>query len=194
MRNYPTIYTFGDSHCWHAWLKVPNVVTNCGGAMTMYSFGLADQSPITETQVPLDSIIVFSLGEIDCRYYVNKYQPWQKTIESLVEGYIRGIDICVTGRNLKLVWIFNVLPPIKDAGESPTFPFVGTLEERASYVKYMNGLLRKSKYTFVDIYDACSTSEGFMKPEDSDMHVHLENEKYIIEWIEKHGSLFTQSQ
>lgn len=189
MKTYPKIYTFGDSHCWHAWLKVPNTVTNCGGAMTMYSFGIAEQLPILEAQVPLDSIIVFSLGEIDCRCYVHKYQPWRKTVESLVEKYIRGLDICIVGRDPKLVWIYNVLPPIKNAGENPSFPFLGTVGERASYVRYMNDLLRKSKYTFVDIYDTCSTLEGFMKPEDSDMHVHLENEKYIKEWLEKYESI-----
>ena len=182
MSNRPTIYTVGDSHAWHAWLKVPDVITGTVGPMLMYSFG-CDKSILTNF-IPLDAILCFCWGEIDCRCHVHKYQPWQQTIDSLVKKYLEVVDLNVVGRDSKLVWIYNVVPPVYNAIESPTFPFLGTIEERVRYVKYMNNKLRGTKYTFVDIYDACSTSGGFMKPEDSDGHVHLENEKYINEWIE----------
>ena len=187
MSNRPTIFTVGDSHAWHAWLKIPGVVTGTVGPMLMYSFGR--DKPLLTQHIPLDAIICFCWGEIDCRCHVYKYQPWQDTVDSLVKNYFEAIEANVEGRDSKLIWIYNVVPPIRNAGESPNFPFLGTLEERIEYVGYMNNLLRKSKYTFVDIYDACSTSEGYMKSEDSDMHVHLENEKYIKEWLEKYEPL-----
>ena len=176
-----TIYTIGDSHCWHAWLKVPNVITKTMGPMTMHSLGLS--KPLLIKDLPKDSPIVFCWGEIDCRCHVHKYQPWKETIDVLVKNYIDTITL--NAKINKNILIFNVIPPPrkKTAQESSGFPFLGTDEERLSYVKYMNKLLSESEYPFIDVYDKYSESDGFLKMELSDYHVHVEDEKYLIEWI-----------
>jgi len=193
--NRPTIYTVGDSHGWHAWLKIPNVSTSyIRGPMTMHSFGQLMNGPLNRSfleSIPLDGIICFSLGEIDCRCHVHRFQPWQATIDKLVEDYISAIDNCIYDRNPKRIWIYFVVPPIREiAAENPYFPFVGTLEERIAYVKYMNKKLKESKYTFIDLYDKYSNEDGSMIYADSDANVHIENPEHIIEWI-NNESLYT---
>jgi len=179
-----TIYTLGDSHAWHSWLKIPGVVTNHYGPMLMYSFGIT--KPMMTADIPTDGMLVFCWGEIDCRCHVHKYQPWQQTIDELVKNYFESIRINTL--NHKDVWVYNVVPPPRKelAAESPGFPFLGTNEERLSYVKYMNKKLSEGPYGFVDVYDKYSDADGFLKMELSDGHVHIEDEKYLAEWIDNH--------
>lgn len=187
MSNRPTIFTVGDSHAWHAWLKIPNVVTGTVGPMLMYSFGR--DKPLLTQHIPLDSILCFCWGEIDCRCHVHKYQPWQQAVDSIVEEYFKAIDLNVERRDSKLVWIYNVVPPIRNARESPSFPFLGTLEERIEYVRRMNQRLSETKYTFIDLQDEYANSDGSMKDGISDLHVHVEDEKPLTNWIDKNVSL-----
>jgi len=180
------IYTVGDSHCWHAWLKVPGVVTMTRGPMTMYRFG--QSKPIVLDEVPDGSIVIFCWGEIDCRCHVNKYQPWKDTIENLVKSYIEAIRHNVEDHgHIKKTFIFNVVPPPRKGNtpENPGFPFLGTDEERLSYVKYMNELLRKGEYPLIDVYDKYADVEGFLKKELSDGHVHIADEKPLKEFIDE---------
>jgi hypothetical protein len=154
------------------------------GPMTMYSFGLS--RPIFLNKIPQDAIACLCWGEIDCRCYINKHQPWRETINNIVKNYLEVID--VNAEIHKDIWIYNVVPPPRKAlaGESLSFPFVGTDEERLSYVKYMNQKLRESGYPLVDIYDKYSDADGFLLMDLSDYHVHIENEKYLLEWVEAH--------
>jgi len=195
--NRPTIYTVGDSHGWHAWLKIPNVSTNyISGPMTMHSFGqsfgqVVGLKNLWIEAIPLDGIICFSLGEIDCRCQVHKFQPWKATIDKLVEDYVKGIANCTVGRNPKSIWVYFVPPPVREyITENPNYPFVGTVEERITYVKYMNKKLKEIPYTFIDLYDKYSNEDGSMILAESDAHVHIENPKHIIEWI-NNESLYT---
>jgi len=175
------IYTVGDSHCWHAWLKIPGVITRGMGPMTMYHFGLSRVNVVEG--IPEDAIVCFCWGEIDCRCHVHKYQPWQETIDKLVENYLYTIGL--NAKTHKNVWIYNVVPPPRKAKtpENPGFPFLGTDEERLAYVKYMNEKLKQGGYPFVDIYDKLCDQDGFLIAEKSDGHVHIADEKPLIEWI-----------
>jgi hypothetical protein len=175
------IYTVGDSHCENAWNRIPGVITKGRGPMTMYSFGIYRHIAVED--IPLDAPVVFCWGEIDCRCHVHKHQPWKETIDKLVEGYLLAID-----ENAKIhpnIWIFNVVPPPRRAlaNENPGFPFVGSDDERLSYVKYMNSLLSQSKYSFIDVYDRYADPEGFLRMELSDAHVHIADKGPLEEWI-----------
>lgn len=185
MEAKPLIYTVGDSHAWHAWLKIPFVKTGSYGPMTMYRFG--KDRPIVTDSIPDDVIVCFCWGEIDCRCHVNKYQPWKKTIDHLVENYIDAIK--ENTKRFNDVWIFNVVPPPRredSAFENPGFPFVGTNEERLDSVRYMNNRLRSSGFVFVDVYDKYCDAEGFLRMDMSDNHVHIADEKPLIRWLVNH--------
>lgn len=181
------IYTIGDSHSWHAWLKVPGVITKTMGPMLMHTLGVS--KPILVNDIPKDASIIFCWGEIDCRCHVHKYQPWVDTIDLLVSNYIETIRL-----NAKInpnISIFNVVPPPrkKNTPENPGFPFLGSDEERKFYVQYMNKRLSESEFTFINVYDKYCDNEGFLNMDLSDGHVHIANEKYLVEWLDKNRSL-----
>jgi len=191
--NRPIIYTVGDSHGWHTWLQIHGVKTNyVGGPMTMHSFGEMIDKPNHEhlEGIPLDAIVCFCLGEIDCRCYVHTFQPWQATIDRLVAKFHRAITWCTQGRNPKLIWTYFVVPPVRNAIESSSYPFRGSLEERVMYARYMNKKLKELPYTFVDLYDKYSDEDGCMKESVSDAHVHIENPNFLIDWI-SNDALYT---
>lgn len=178
------IYTIGDSHAWHCWLKVAGVETRQIGPMTMYRFG--QSHPIVVRDIPQDSMCIFCWGEIDCRCHVHKYQPYTECIDGLVKNYIEVIK-----ENQALVpniWIFNVVPPPrrKDAiSENPAFPFLGTDEERLSYVRYMNQRLKEAWPKFIDVYEHYCDKDGFLDMPKSDYHVHIADERPLINWLIK---------
>ena len=181
------IQTIGDSHCWNAWLKIPGVITNTMGPMLMYSLGLS--KPILVNKIPKDDTVIFCWGEIDCRCHVHKFQPWKETIDKLVKNYLDAIR--VNAEINKNILIFNVVPPPRKEGaqENLAFPFLGSDEERLSYVKYMNKKLSESEFVFIDVYDKYADSDGFLNMEYSDNHVHIADPIFIIEWLKQNRRL-----
>lgn len=185
------VYTVGDSHSIQPWHKIPFVDTNPCGPMTMHHVGInpthVDGSPILYVEsFPKNAIVVFCWGEIDCRWHVHKFQPWKDTIDKLVEDYL-----VVVRNNAKItpnIWLFNVVPPPhrSTAIESAGFPFLGSDDERLQYVRYMNSLLAKSGFPFVDVYDRYADPDGFLIYEMSDAHVHLRDPQPLEDWLLEH--------
>jgi hypothetical protein len=177
------IYTIGDSHAWHGWLNIPNCIRSVS-VMTMYDFGRIKQVLVPELKG--DYVLCFCLGEVDCRYYVNRRPPYRETIDGLVKEYLDTISI--NAKVHKNIWIYNIPPPpreqpyMKDYG----YPLVGSDEERLAYATYMNRKLRESGYVFLDIYDRFCDSEGYMDMSKSDGYVHIADEKPLVEWIRAH--------
>jgi len=156
--------------------------------MTMHSFGTVEFPAIIATRAPIDAVLCFCYGEIDCRFRVFDNPPWEKTIDTLVEQYINVVD-----ENAKInpnIWLFNVPPPPRrDHLPNPTglddkFPFHGSDAERLSYVARMNDRLKESKYPFVDIYDKYCDEDGFLNMNMSDGYLHLANEKPLMEYLD----------
>jgi len=177
------IHSIGDSHAWHAWLKIPFVQTHTIGPMTMYRFG--QDHPIVVGGIPEDTIAVFCWGEIDCRCHIFKHPPFPDTIDKLASDYLTSVD-----HNARIhpnIWLFNVVPPPrkKDVQENPDFPFLGSDEERLSFVKRLNDRLRESSYPFIDVYDKYCDKDGFLIPELSDRHVHIEDPAGLLLELQK---------
>ncbi len=179
------IHTFGDSHAQWGWQSLPNVIIHSYGPRTMFSLGR--DAEILVRDVPPEGIAVFCYGEVDCRCHVNKYQPWEENIDGLVAGYLRAIALNAQVHKGD-IWIFNVPPPPRrdKAEEIVQFPFVGTDEERLSYVKYMNEKLKAGPYPFVDIYDSYADADGFLLMQYSDGHVHIIDDSALRDWVDVH--------
>jgi hypothetical protein len=200
-----TLYTFGDSHCCFPWgvfnentnkfeMKIPNVIVPSdhviGIPQTMYEFGLSRK--IVVNNIPENDIACFCWGEIDCRCHVYNHQPWKETIDKLVTEYLTTIRL--NARLHDKIWIFNVVPPLREidridrwyGSQNQKVPFIGTDEERLSYAKYMNDLLRESEFTFIDIWPKYCDNDGFLIQEFSDRCVHIADEGFLIEWINQH--------
>jgi hypothetical protein len=140
--------------------------------------------------------IIFCFGEIDCRCHVHKHitetNTYQNIINNIVNDYFEAIKLNITTCQIefKNICVHNIVPPIQkhNTPENPSYPYLGTDEERKKYVLYFNEKLKEKcseyGYVYFDIYDKYTDSNGFLDKSLSDGIVHIDNLKYIEEFIE----------
>ena len=194
-----TLHTFGDSHALYAWKDCNNVITNCLGPILCYSFGVdkLKRCDISKFNTKDGDTVIFSFGEIDCRCHVYRYisfNSYTKIIDGLISNYIDAIKVnlntCKT--SFKNICIYNIVPPFQKANtiENKQYPYLGSDEERKKYVLYFNSHIKKkcieNNWIFVDIYDEYIDKNGFLNKNLSDGHVHINNNKYLQQFINKY--------
>lgn len=198
------IHTVGDSHAFqHNCVKpIPSrVVQHHLGPVLCHSFGVQGLSrcDIRNFNIKDGDSIIFCLGEIDCRCHIHKHiteeASYQSIIDFVVDKYFESIKVNVdtSGISFKNVCVYNVVPPIeKDkTPEDPQRPFLGSDEERKSYVIYFNKRLKencdKYGYVFFDVYDNYTDENGFLIKELSDGNVHLKDKSHVGKFIVEHN-------
>ena len=184
-------HTFGDSHCFYGWTFSDIIKTHHCPGLLCYSFGKENIKRINisdkKYKVKNNDYILFSLGEIDCRCHVQKHitetNTYKNIIDNIIIEYFNSITINKNlFENLKIC-VFSVPPTIQRTKNKfktyPEFPFLGTDEERKSYVLYFNQQLKiyceKYDYIFIDVYNYYIDENGYMKYELSDKKVHIRN-------------------
>ena len=200
-------HTFGDSHSSFGWRKIDGIKKNHLGPVLCYSFGkeglkrLNIKSP--KYGVKDGDSVCFSFGEIDCRCHVHKYDtketPYNVIIDNMVENYLKAIKENVLQFKKLNVFVFNVVPPLKDNhlvviknknNKKNPFPFLGDEKQRKTYVNYFNQKLKDGcldyGYIFLDVYKDYSDEEGFLLEKHSDGHVHIDNPIYIKKFLNKY--------
>ena len=190
------IHTFGDSHSSFGWRHIQNVNINHLGPVLCHTIGKYDQNRlnIKNYGVKNNDTVIFSFGEIDCRCHIYKHVTnklsYREIIDSIVTNYFRTINKNVEVFTNLRVCVYNIVPPIEKSlkTENPSFPYLGTDEERKSYVLYFNEKLKEqcllNDFIFFDIYDKYTDDRGFLKNELSDGNVHIDNPIYIKEFLE----------
>ena len=187
------IHTFGDSHCYFGWNNIPNVKTHHLGPKLCFSVG-RDGIDIKDGYcVNEGDTVVFCFGEIDCRCNIHKYVSFEKNykevIDYIVDNYFAKIKTAVDRFiNLK-TFIYNVVPPIEkyNTDENPDYPFLGTDDDRKSYVLYFNEKLQAKcleyNYIFFNIYSEYTDKNGFLNKSLSDGNVHILDGIHIKNYI-----------
>ena len=144
------IHTIGDSHAYNGWeiIKKQALDINISsiGPLLCYSFGRdrLERINLKKLNVENDDIVIFCLGEIDCRCHIQKHITSDKTynniIDNIVENYFKAIEENVKQYSRLNVCVFNVVPPVQkyNTNESPEYPFLGTDEQRKDIVLYFN--------------------------------------------------------
>ncbi len=195
-----TLHTYGDSHAskhggWEN-IEIPGlkIKTNWLGPKLMFSF--SRDKNIVVKDVQKTDIICFCFGEIDCRCHINKFEPkWEENIDKLVDSYLKTIKLNVLSHNPKLIYVYNVVPPIeREASHNlrlkgkSSLPALGTDEERKMYTLYMNKKLKeltnKNGFIFLDVYDKYVDDNGFLIEELSDNNCHIKNPIHIVKFLE----------
>lgn len=187
------IHTIGDSHSYFGWT---DIVNHHLGPLLCYSFGKdpVQRCNIRSFGIQSGDVLIFCLGEIDCRCHIHKYvsnRNYQDIIKEIVEDYFKAIYSLTQSMNIT-VCVYNIVPPVikSQSPQNPQFPHLGTDEERRQYVLYFNEQLREKcsqyGYIFFDVYDKYVNSEGFLSTQLSDGLVHIKNGKYISEFIDNH--------
>jgi hypothetical protein len=198
------IHTVGDSHAFqHGCIEpIPSrIVQHHLGPVLCYSFGKEKlkRCDIRNFNIKNGDSIIFCLGEIDCRCHIHKHindkVSYQNIIDYIVDNYFEAINLNIETSqiNLKNICVYNVVPPIQidNTPEDPTFPFLGSDEERKEYVLYFNKKLKenckKYRYVFFDIYNHYTDENGFLIKDLSDGNVHLKDKSYLRDFILKNN-------
>jgi len=195
-----TIHTIGDSHGGNGWSGTGRIHHHLGPILC-YSFGKEklNRCDIRNFNIEDGDTIVFCLGEIDCRCHIYKYITdeitYQDIINDMVDNYFDAIDLNVSISQIKLknVCVYNVVPPVQrfNTYEHPLAPYLGTDEERKSYVLYFNKKLKEKclerNYIFFDIYDNYTDENGYLRKDLSDGLNHIEDSTYLINFIKENN-------
>jgi hypothetical protein len=192
------IHTIGDSHSGNGW---DQKIQHWLGPILCYSFGKEklDRCDIRNFDIKDGDTIVFCFGEIDCRCHVHKHitesTTYRDIIDDIVANYFEAIKLNITMLSeikLNKVCVYNVVPTVKKENkyESLEFPYLGTDEERKTYVLYFNKKLKEKcaeyGYVFFDVYDKYIDVDGFLNEELSDGNVHIRDGVHIREFISEY--------
>ena len=192
------IHTFGDSHSYFGWNNVPNIVTHHLGPKLCFSIG-RDGINISNYGVKENDIVVFCFGEIDCRCHIHKHinndTTYKQIIDEIVDKYFFQINMNMSLYKNITMCVYNVVPPIEkhNTGENKDFPYLGTDEERKSYVLYFNEKLKEkckeNNYIFFNVYDKYIDSNGFLSKTLGDGCVHIKNGIFIEKFVKENFNL-----
>lgn len=194
-----SIHTVGDSHAVKGWPS--EIVIHRLGPLLCYSFGKEQLSrcDIREFNIKDGDSIVFCLGEIDCRCHVHKHvnelNTYRDVISDIVDKYFEAIktNVMVCGVKFKNVCVYNVVPAVEkyNTSENVEYPYLGTDEERRTYVQYFNEKIKEkcieNGYVFFDVYEKYADDNGFLRKDLSDGHVHIRDGTHIIDFIRENN-------
>jgi hypothetical protein len=188
------IYIFGDSHANFNFKNLNiNNINLYQNSITMYRIGRDKQIINFDNNYNnKDNIFILCYGEVDCRNHIGKQillgRELTEICENLVFEYIDTIKKTIHTFN-KII-LCSIIPPMKkelyEIIHGPItheFPFIGDDNQRVTYTKLVNGLLKKycevNNFIFLDIYDHYCEVDGTLKYELSDKCVHIEENDHI---------------
>ena len=195
-----SFHTIGNSHCVDGWHNLP-VTKHHLGPVLCYSFATEKLKRINlkDHQIVSGDTVIFCFGEIDCRCHVHKHvtedKSYQQIIDNIVNGYFEAIQENKDQFESLNIWVFNLPPPVEthNTEEDSSYPFIGSDEERKSYVLYFNECLKYKcqayKYGYFDIYDKYTDNNGFLNKLLSDNRVHIRDPKYLEEFFNENVRL-----
>jgi hypothetical protein len=186
------IHTIGDSHSMFGWNKELVKIHHLGGRLC-FSVGRDGIDIKSNYDIINGDTVIFCFGEIDCRCHVQKHMTetitYKQVIDDIVNKYFISVKKAADGfENLRTV-IYNVVPPVQkyNTHENPEVPYLGTDDERQTYVLYFNTKLRQkcSEYGFIffDIYHKYTDTNGYLSKLLSDGCVHIKNGTYLDQFI-----------
>lgn len=192
------VHTFGDSHALFGWVGVKHHYL---GPILCYSFGKEklNRCDISKYDIEDGDTIIFCFGEIDCRCHIHKHitkeNSYQNIIDNLVENYFEAIRVNIINCKVQLknICVYNIVPPIQkiNTSENLEYPYLGSDEERKSYVLYFNQKLKEkcvqNNYLFFDIYNYYTDENGFLRKDLSDDNVHIRNGLYLCHFMGHHN-------
>lgn len=194
------IHIFGDSHGIFNFQNLEFVHCNHSTlSITMHRFGRDRLQflDFTKYGVSNNDIIVYQIGEIDCRCHIGKQilkgRALEEIIETLTENFIQSILENIQQYQQLYIVVCCIPPPTDEEyyelqhGKMPDsfpYPFVGTNKERVEYTKKINQTLKekceKHKFHFLDYYHDYCDSNGLLITKLSDNTVHIKDNSKIL--------------
>ena len=189
------IHTIGDSHSYYGWNSIPEIQVHYMSGKLCYSYGRDGLNIKDGFNINEGDTVIFCFGEIDCRCHVKKYtsdtHTYKQVIDEIIDKYFIEVKKSVSRFDTLKTVIYNVVPAVEN-GDNPgnaEYPFVGTSEERKSYVLYFNERLQQKcleyNFIFFNIYDKYTDSNGYLDKSLSDGDVHIGDGTHLKSFIEK---------
>ena len=191
-----TIHTFGDNQAIYGW---NNTIEKHHINDLCFIFGKdkLDLLDISKYNIQNYDTIIFCFGELDCRIYINTVidsnNTYKKIIDNIVKNYFEAIKINIINSNIifKNICVYNIIPPsLTENITNEEYIYIGSDEERKSYVLYFNLKLKeeclKNNFIFFDIYNLHIDDNGFLKKNVNDGNGFIKNTEYINEYIKKY--------
>jgi hypothetical protein len=202
------VHTFGDSHCNGAFESFKSIKRHHLGAILCHSFGREklNRLNIKDYDVKENDTCIFSFGEIDCRCHIKKHitqnKSYKNIIDEIVQNYFNAIEINIKQYNNLNIYVYNVVPvpQLFNTWNDEGYPFIGTDEERKSFVLYFNKKIEENckiyNFKFFNIYDKYIDKDGYLNKKYSDDHVHVANNKnkFIRKFLFKNKILTFQDR
>jgi hypothetical protein len=119
-------------------------------------------------------------------------RSYQTVINCIIDAYFDAIKVATTHLQNCKICIHTIPPAVEKEGlwDNPTFPFLGTNEERKMYVEYYVDRLRQKcveyGYLFIDIYDKYTDKNGYLNKELND-NCHMDKGPYLKEFLDLVG-------
>lgn len=190
------IHTLGDSHSMFGWRNIPGIIVHHIGPKLAFSVGRDGLVILPEYNIQAGDTVVFSFGEIDCRCHIYKHvtpeKSYKEIIDPIVSAYIeRVMELSAILPGVRCC-IYNVVPAVQQrlTTINRQYPFLGSDNERKSYTEYFNATLANTcaakGLTFIDVYNAYTTPQGFLNRAYSDGHVHIANGRFIMDYVSTH--------
>lgn len=179
------IHIFGDSHA-HNYVNILNAKVNWLGPVTMHRIGRdgLDILDLRKHEIQDGDIAIFIFGEIDVRAHIGKIRdernkPLKDIIYELVQAYFNTLSINKSFFR-DVAFIVRFVTPPSDKGYNASFPFYGTLVDRAEITKMLNSELEQNctnySFYYLDGYNDFSDESGCILPFYGDDSVHLNAE------------------
>jgi hypothetical protein len=188
------IHTFGDSHSYKGWETITGIQTHHLGPKLCFSIGRDGINIKDDYNVKNGDTVIFCFGEIDCRCHIHKYITedinYKEIIDNIINNYFIQIQKAVNTFDKLKTCIYNVVPPIQkhNTNENLDYPYLGTDEQRKTYVLYFNEKIKEKcieyNFIFFDIYNNYIDNNGFLNKSLSDGNVHIRDVTYIKKFLE----------
>ena len=194
------IYTIGDSHSRWTFVFDDDESTKHSriartyrvGAITMHRVG-RDTLSFSDYSVPKDGIVISCFGEIDIRCHIERQRQAGRDedaiLRELVDAYMVALEHN-RKNGYKYIAVMNVVPVLEYAFKlhsphiklnlesgDPSFPYLGTNDERKRYTYNINNLLhdacKQHNFGYLDVYNCHVNENGYLRPEYSDGICHI---------------------
>ena len=146
---------------------------------------------LTSSNINKNDIVIFSYGEIDCRFrigkilYNNNYNA-EKIVDELVSSYISKIQtISKTYSCIPIVYLPVPPYPLYNRIDNPEFPTIGPIKQRVDTHKYMckklTEICNSNNIRTLDILKTICLPTGEMNSLYCDrFNIHIRDEFYPI--------------
>jgi len=178
------IIAYGDSHIAHLFYNIPiHVEVRSIPGDYIYNWIRKNSLPPLWEHT-MNDIVVFSLGEVDCRQFIKpqieRGRELKEIVDTLIDGYFELIHKSIT--KYKQIIIVGIIPPVNNSRSFcierlPEHMVRGDQFDRIKFTNEMNKKIQENTikygYTYFYPYSTYTNRDGTLDLSKADYDVHI---------------------